>query len=75
MPDDERNITSAIGEMSVAEVRKALAQMRKYWNSHSAVQPFCPAQILIPNMTISEFSFKFVMGHHAKRHNGEKNKL
>lgn len=57
-----------IESMSVAEVRKALAQMRKEWSQHSVMHPFCPCKILIKNMTTSEFAFEFVMGHHHKRH-------
>ena len=67
---DERIMTSAISHMSVAEVRKALSFMRKEWNKHSHVHPFYPCQILpeSDDLSISEFSFRFVMGHHHKRH-------
>ena len=67
--ESERNITSAIQDMSVAEVRKSLAFMRKEWSKHSRVMPFFPSQSL-PNtdMMISDFAFRFVMGHHHKRH-------
>ena len=69
MQDEERVMTSAICDMSVAEVRKALAFMRKEWSQHSSIHPFFPSRILPDyDMNISDFSFKFVMGHHAKRH-------
>lgn len=67
--DNERVVTSAITNMSVAEVRKALAFMRKGWSKHSRVQPFFPCQALPnTNMVVSDFAFRFVMGHHHKRH-------
>lgn len=66
--DEERKMTSAIHEMSVADVRKALSNMRKEWQKHNYVQPFFPSKQLTDNMSVSEFAFKFVMGHHAKRH-------
>ena len=68
--DADRTMTSAINDMSVAEVRKALSYMRKEWAIHSCVMPFFPCTKL-PNaggVSISEFSFRFVMGHHHKRH-------
>lgn len=68
MQKDERVMTSAIQNMSVADVRKALALMRKEWTNHTFVQPFFPSKKLIDDMTIAEFAFRFVMGHHAKRH-------
>lgn len=66
--DEDRSMTSAIDSMTVADVRKSLAFMRKEWLRHSCVNPFFPSKKLSENLTISEFAFKFVMGHHAKRH-------
>jgi len=67
--ESDRVITSAIDTMSVAEVRKSLAFIRKEWSAHSGVHPFYPSNTLVgSNMTISEFAFRFVMGHHEKRH-------
>lgn len=63
--------TSAIGEMTVPEVRKCLAHMRRKWAGHSCIQPFMPSgPIVVDSMKISmsEFSFRFIMGHHSKRH-------
>ena len=68
MKSDERVMTSAIQEMSVADVRKALANMRKEWSKHSSVHPFFPSKHLTHELTIAEFAFRFVMGHHEKRH-------
>jgi hypothetical protein len=65
---EEKHMTSAIHEMTVADVRKALSLMRKEWAKHSNVKPFFPSYKLTNDLTISEFSFKFVLGHHAKRH-------
>jgi hypothetical protein len=65
---EERIVTSAIENMSVAQVRKALSQMRKDWSSHSSIQPFYPSTVLVDDMSVSCFAFKFVMGHHSKRH-------
>lgn len=74
-PDEESDIgeeefetDKKIEDMSVAEVRKALSQMRKEWNRHSVMKPFYPCKTLTSNLSISEFSFQFVMGHHHKRH-------
>ena len=66
--DNERTMTSAISNMSVADVRKALANMRKDWAKHSCVQPFFTSAKLTEELSVSEFAFKFVMGHHHKRH-------
>ena len=67
--DGDRTITSAIHNMSVAEVRKALSFMRKEWTKHSCVMPFFPCHILPGSaLSVSEFAFRFVMGHHHKRH-------
>lgn len=66
--DDEKRMTSAIDNMTVADVRKALSLLRKEWSNHTCVQPFFPSQKLTEHLSISEFAFKFVMGHHAKRH-------
>ena len=68
MTESDRKMTSAISDMSVADVRKSLSNMRKEWTKHSAVNPFFPTKLIRPDMTISEFAFKFIMGHHAKRH-------
>lgn len=55
--------------MTVAEVRKSLAFMRKEWARHSAIHPFYTSQVL-PNtdLRMADFAFRFVMGHHHKRH-------
>lgn len=60
---------SSVEDMTVADVRKALSHMRREWQKHSAICPFFPSHAL-PNsdMSVSEFAFRFVMGHHYKRH-------
>lgn len=56
--------------MSVAEVRKALSFMRKEWTNHSSIHPFFTCKKIGDgdDLTIALFSFRFVMGHHEKRH-------
>lgn len=67
--ETERVVTSAITDMTVAEVRKSLAFLRREWAKHSRVLPFFPCQSLPnTNMVVSDFAFRFVMGHHHKRH-------
>ena len=67
--EDDASSTSTIQNMSVAEVRKALAFMRREWTKHSCVIPFFPSNMLPDtDLAISEFAFRFVMGHHHKRH-------
>ena len=67
--EHDQSMTSAINDMSVAEVRKALSFMRKEWSHHSHVLPFFSCQQLPnTNLTVSDFAFRFVMGHHHKRH-------
>lgn len=68
MDEEEFGTDKKIEDMSVAEVRKALSQMRKEWNQHSVMKPFYPCKTLINNLSTSEFAFQFVMGHHHKRH-------
>ena len=59
---------STVESMSVADVRKALSMLRKEWADHTAIEPICPSKLLTKTMSMSEFSFRFVMGHHHKRH-------
>lgn len=67
--EDPQQGTLMIHDMSVAKVRKSLSYMRKEWSRHSCVLPFFPC-VRLPDtdITISEFAFRFVMGHHHKRH-------
>ena len=79
--DDRRIVTSAIDGMSVAEVRRALATMRKNWeesNSSDNVEgehrrPFyISSDPLVRGYSTQEFAYMFVQGHHAKRINKNK---
>ncbi len=62
-------MTSAIDNMSVAEVRKYLGETRKRWVSQTLSQPMYITDKLSNGMTIEEFALKFQQGHHQKRHN------
>lgn len=59
---------SLMDEMSVADIRKALSQLRRMWANHSTIEPIYTSTVLIGTMSTAEFCFQFVMGHHAKRH-------
>lgn len=63
----DRKVTSAVPNMTVAEVRKCLSSMRKEWTDHSCLHPFSISTDLANNLTVGEFSFQFVLGHHSKR--------
>ena len=52
----------------VSEVRKCLHCVRKSWESHGPATPIRLATPLPNGMTVSEFCFVFVVGHHTKRH-------
>lgn len=66
-----RVITSAIPEMSVAEVRRGLAQMRQRWEEmlvDSQARPlFVSEDLGIREISMQEFCYRFVGGHHSKR--------
>ena len=69
--EERRVITSAISDMSVAEVRKALASIRKTWEETLACERSRPMymsdEALVQGCSVQEFSFRFVLGHHEKR--------
>ena len=74
MATGKRVVTSAIPGMTVTEVRRDLDALRKYWS-------FCEAhhhdlddafRLSTEKYDIQTFCFKFVMGHHMKRHNKSK---
>jgi hypothetical protein len=72
MDDDRRRlITSAITNMTVAEVRKALAAMRRNWEETMADEHSKPmymsGEALIRECSVQEFAYRFVLGHHEKR--------
>ena len=61
-------VTSAIEGMTMTEVRRDLNLLRKKWTNRNKNEPFLMSLPLENNLTIEEFAFKFVMGHHLKRH-------
>ncbi len=67
-------MTSAIPDMSVAEVRKALGEVRKRALVQTPTQPLFITDPLTDTLTVQDFCLKFVCGHHDKRHNKGKRK-
>jgi hypothetical protein len=67
MGESRRVMTSAIHGMSVADVRRNLASIRAQWHAHSVGEPFsCFCDV--HGVSAAEFGYKFVLGHHRKRH-------
>jgi hypothetical protein len=68
---DKRVVTSAIQDMTVTEVRRDLDALRKYWSfcetNRSDIDP--AHRLFTEKYDIQTFCFKFIMGHHMKRHN------
>lgn len=65
----KRVMTSAIVDLTVADVRRLLGTVRKLANQQTPENPFRISQILAgTNMTVEEFCLKFSLGHHFKRH-------
>ena len=64
----KRVMTSAIPDMSVADVRKALQKVRKSWQAHDAMNPMTTTVCVTGTMSAGQFCFLFVRGHHLKRH-------
>jgi hypothetical protein len=67
-----RIITSAIPEMTVAEVRRGLAQIRLRWeemmSDDTMSRPLLVSEELgIRDISMQIFCHRFVGGHHAKR--------
>jgi hypothetical protein len=65
----KRVVTSAIPNMTVGEVRRGLDMIRRRWRERTPEQPFYISDMLCHGYTMEEFAFRFVMGHHYKRHN------
>lgn len=63
-----RVMTSAIESMTVADVRKALSEMRERWKNNSPKTPYYITDRLSNGMTIEEFSHRQQVGQHKKRH-------
>ena len=69
MEASKRVVTSAIPNMSVAEVRRGLDFVRTKWRSQEKNQEtFHLNTTLFNKMSVQEFCFKFTLGHHYKRH-------
>lgn len=66
---NKRVMTSAIDNMSVADVRKFLGECRKKYTSQSQETPMYLTDTLTNGMQLQEFALKFQQGHHQKRHN------
>ncbi len=65
----KRVVTSAIPDMTVAEVRRGLDFVRTKWREQQeGVNNFHLSEQLFNGMTVQEFCFKFTLGHHYKRH-------
>tara|TARA_Y100000389_G_scaffold198558_1_gene235295 strand:- start:1783 stop:2040 length:258 start_codon:yes stop_codon:yes gene_type:complete len=67
-----RNVTSAVPNMTVANVRKALAALRQDWKNQSWEAPFDPTTVVHEDMTYERFAYNFLLGHHMKRHQKSK---
>jgi hypothetical protein len=68
----KRVVTSAIEGMTVSRVRRGLDAMRKQWRERSDERPFFICHTAVEHMSMQHFAFKFVMGHHYKRHSKSK---
>lgn len=64
-------LTSAIPNMTVAQVRKHLSEVRKVSEQQSIYQPMFISDLLPnhPSLRIQTFCLDFQTGHHQKRHN------
>lgn len=67
--NNRRIMTSAIDNMSVAEVRKFLGECRKKHTIQTPEHPMYITDVLANGMQLQEFALKFQQGHHQKRHN------
>lgn len=69
MDCSKRVVTSAIPDMSVAEVRRGLDFVRTRWRTQETDNvPFRLSTKLFNHMSVQDFCFKFTLGHHYKRH-------
>ena len=58
---------TAIANLSVADVRKALLTLRTACENSCADLSINPSQTLVETLTMSEFAFLFVSSHHTRR--------
>ena len=65
----KRNVTSAVEGLSVADVRRCLDSVRRGWADRDAEAFSLLGQVDGRfSFTVQEFCFRFVLGHHRKRH-------
>ena len=51
----------------VADVRRCLASIRKIWINQTRDSPLIISEMVSSSCSISDFSFRFVLGHHIRR--------
>ena len=56
-------------DLSVAQIRRALASLRNQWAKHSPANPIYLSEELEGGIHVSTFCFNFVINHHSKRMN------
>jgi hypothetical protein len=62
------HVTSAIPEMSVADIRKGLQRLRLAWEKRGPDTPLFLSDPLIRGMSMEEFAMRLILGQHLKRH-------
>jgi hypothetical protein len=62
------HVTSAIPEMSVADIRKGLQRLRLAWDKRGPETPLFLSDPLIRGMSMEEFAMRLILGQHLKRH-------
>ena len=65
---EKRTMTSAIEGLSVADVRRGLAEVRQMARNHSVESPLYITDKLSNGMPHMLFCLKFMRGHSDKRH-------
>lgn len=63
---EQRQVTSAIADLTVTQVRKGLDTIRKMWNS--TPEDFLLSEVAYGERSVQQFCFDFVLGNHIKRH-------
>lgn len=54
--------------MAVADIRKNLQAIRRAWAAGTPISPMRPCLEIAPGLTISEFTFLFVLQQHNRRY-------
>lgn len=67
-PLEVGHVTSAIPNMTVANIRKGLAFLRDQWKHRTPANPVFICDHLIAGLSTEEFCMLFVLGQHMKRH-------